>query len=244
MKLLIPLLLIAGLILAPQSGLNEAENELIAAKNPLSDAINSDSASQPSAFSEVVANRTRHSKLFVSDTNPDLFRLDVSLAAKHFGSPGAFLDINSSIVPSIANVPQLGTADLEMVQDDFEWFALQTFNAIPLVLFRNKSFLTDFVTFNPDVLQWTNDLDDTDVISQPVGGILGQVTNESLLWPGAYGAGRNLTIVLNPNRMIKLLTLDAAPPAPQPFVVAGGNPAVELQFFFDTASGPSAPDIR
>lgn len=197
---------------------------------------------QEGTFVEDVSRRTRTGKVFNHTLDSSRFATNLSIGAVHYDGP-AWKDIDNTLVPSTADVPQLGLADWEMTQDDYEWYALTTLNTVPMWLFRNRSVPASYITFNPQALQWTNDLDQISQVATIVGGTIGQVSGNSLHWEDAYGAGRNLTLFTSPNRMVKHLTLDAYPGDPPAFITDGANASLELRFIFDTPSGPDQPDI-
>ncbi len=197
---------------------------------------------QEETWVEMVSERTRNGKKFQGQINPNRFALDLSIGAVHYDRPD-WKDIDNTIVSSTANVPQLGLANWEMTQDDYEWFALETLNTVPMWLFRNRNMPDSFITFNPQALQWTNDLDQISQIATIVSDTIGEVSGNSIHWENAYGSGRNLTLFTNPNRMVKHLTLESYPGDPPSFITDGENASLELRFIFDTPSGPNLPDI-
>ncbi len=197
----------------------------------------------PADWTERVDLRTRTGKTFQDSADPTRFATDISIGAVHYDGPN-WKEINNTILPSTANVPELGLADYEMAKDDYEWFALDTLNTVPLILYRNRSTPASYIAFNPQALQWTNDLDQISLVSMlDTSGISALVNNNTLTWPDAYGAGRDLSYALGPNRMAKQLTLPAYPGDPPQFIIDGGNPVLELRFIFDLPAGPNAPDI-
>ncbi len=196
---------------------------------------------QPSGWVEIIEERTRTGKVFFDPSRPGVRAVDVSVGKVHYNGPD-WVDIDNTLVPSTASVPSLGMADLEMVRDDYEFYALQTLNTIPLWLYRNRAFLAQYITLNPQGLGWTNDQDDVELLSMPQS-VLGTLSGGSLSWENAYGPGRNLTLSAQAGRLAKVLALDAMPPAPAQYILDGGNPALELQFIFATPSGPNSPEI-
>ena len=194
-------------------------------------------------FRELTGERTRKGKKFQDDLDSRKYALDLSIGAVHYGGPD-WKDIDNRIVPSVANIPELGLADYEMVKDDFEWFARGMLNTVPLILYRNRTVPGSYITFNPQALQWTNDLDQISQVAMPeTSGIVAQVSGRELRWPDAYGPGRDLSYLLGPNRMAKQLTLSTYPGDPPPFIIDGGHPVLELRFIFGLPSGPDEPDI-
>ncbi len=196
---------------------------------------------QPTGWVELVEERTRNGKAFFDPSRLGVRAVDVSVAKVHYDGPD-WKDIDNTLIPSLSNVPTLGLVDLEMITDDYEFYALQTLNTIPLWLYRNKSVPDTYVTFNPQALRWTNDLDQIDQISMPQS-VIGTVTDNRLHWENAYGPGINLTLSAQSGRLVKALNLEAMPPEPAQYILDGGNPVLELQFIFGIPSGPNAPEI-
>ncbi len=196
---------------------------------------------QPTGWVEIVEERTRTGKVFFDPSRPGARAVDVSVAKIHYDGPD-WKDIDNTLVPSLANIPTLGLVDLEMTTDDYEFYAFQTLNTIPLWFYRNKSVPDTYITFNPQSLHWTNNLNQIDQISMPQS-VIGTVTGNRLHWENAYGPGINLTLSAQAGRLAKALTLEAMPPTPAQYILDGGNPALELRFIFDIPSGPNAPEI-
>ncbi len=196
---------------------------------------------QPTGWVELVGERTKTGKSFFDPSKPGSRLLEISVAKIHYDGPN-WKDIGNALIPSLANIPTLGLVDLEMTTDDYEFYALQTLNTIPLWFYRNKTVPDTYITFNPQALHWTNDLNQIDQISMPQS-VIGTVTDNRLHWENAYGPGINLTLSAQAGRLAKALTLESIPPAPAQYILDGVNPALELGFIFGIPSGPNAPEI-
>ncbi|NIS80069.1 MAG: hypothetical protein GTO14_07645, partial [Anaerolineales bacterium] len=101
-------------------------------------------SAQPQGWVEDVSKRTRNSKTWADLDNPGRFRWSGSVGKIHWDGPD-WKDVDNTLLPSSANVPTLGLADLEMTTDDYEFYALQTLNTIPLWFYRNKSLPDTYV---------------------------------------------------------------------------------------------------
>ena len=103
----------------------------------------------------------------------------------------------------------------------------------------------EYVRFQPMSLGWTNDYDQIQQISMPQA-VTASVVNTPMplveegdgysqgkvIWDNAYGSGRDFQWKSTPHKLEKLLTLDTAPTAPAPYIIAGGNPVLSLSFIF------------
>ena len=94
------------------------------------------------------------------------------------------------------------------------------------------------IAFQPQQLQWTNDLDQISGIEIPLQ-VAATVTDDTALWVDGYGPGLDFQVQTQTARLQKLLTIDtlSAIGSPPPFIVSGGNPVLRLQFILQKSSG-------
>lgn len=138
--------------------------------------------------------------------------------------------------------------DWQMTKDAYTTRFLSDFDYGQILQFESQG---QSVAFQPMALEWTNDLSQTQQISMPQN-VMASVTNPeydvfpefdmtnnrgTITWEDAYGSGRNFEWRNTPGRLAKLLNLEGAPPAPEQYIIAGGNPVLRLNFIFDPSSG-------
>jgi|GEM_PF-2098231 len=181
------------------------------------------------AVGEVIEKRTRTSKTeYLGDGR---YALDISIGAIHYGGEGNWQPIQNEIVND------------QMKEDDYSFTILQkTFDAGQVVEFASQG---EYIRFQPMELQWTNSLDQIQSISMPQQ-VVGVVTNEPapilsnpdnktgiISWDNAYGTGRDFEWRTSPNRLSKILTVDAPLPDPQQYIIDGGDPVLRLSFILE-----------
>ncbi len=136
---------------------------------------------------------------------------------------------------------QPGTApwDREMVLADYNALALDDFSAGQIIKYVDPVSGED-VAFQPQQLQYTNDLDQIQAIADPQS-VNAVVTDDELYWTGAYGTDIDLRWQTQTARLDKRLIVQnlAALPAVQQFIIDGGNPVLRLQFIFQHSNGAS-----
>ena len=154
--------------------------------------------------------------------------LDVAIGPLHFGA-GEDQEIDTAWQP--------GTApwDREMVLAGYNAFALDDFSSGQIVKYVSGG---EDVAFQPQQLQYTNDLDQIQPIEDPQS-VSAVVTDDTLYWTGAYGSDIDLKWHAQTARLDKRLIIQnlAALPAVQQFVIDGGNPVLRLQFIFQHSNG-------
>lgn len=124
----------------------------------------------------------------------------------------------------------------QMVKADFNVYAMPgnaSFNAGQIIKYVHPESGSE-ITFQPQQLQWTNDLNQISAVAN-VADVAGVVSENIITWPGAYGAGTSFDWAVQADRLQKRLTINslAAPPA---FVIAGGNPVLRTQFIIGKSS--------
>lgn len=187
---------------------------------------------------EVLSARTANSKLYSLGGNK--YALDTTIGVVHYkDTQGNWQNINNVF-----------TND-QMLQAGYNLSILQkTFNQGQILDYSTGG---ESVKFQPMNLQYTNDLSQIQQISSPqtVAGAITNV-NQSLLnrtdyqsgridWPNAYGTGRSFSWISETSRLKKILTITsfANLPAPQSYIIAGGNVVIEQQFIFAPSTGLS-----
>jgi len=104
--------------------------------------------------------------------------------------------------------------------------------------FYNESFLegnnphkSGFVTFQPLSLNYRNDLDQLQQISN-VQSVTGVASEETFTYPNVYGSGINLTYNSGGDGLFKKLVIGDRTDLidPEQFIIDGGNPTLEIDF--------------
>lgn len=88
-----------------------------------------------------------------------------------------------------------------------------------------------------DDLGWTNDNNDVQSISGPLN-IPGSLSGDTVTWAGAYGAGLNMSVKADSNRLQKLLTINSLAElgVPEQYILDGGNPRLRLNVRIEFSS--------
>lgn len=218
--------------------------------SPAKDARDKAQAKWPGAS---VFARTRNGIIHTHPDNPtpgiedegNRTMVDVEIGPLHFG-PSEDQEIDTAWQP--------GTApwDREMVLADYNAFALDDFSSGQIVKYVDPA-SGDSVTFQPQQLQWTNDLDQIQPIADPQS-VMAVVTDDELYWTGAYGPDIDLKWQTQTARLDKRLIIhnraaiiQNVPPLvpddpdlfPAQFIRDGGNPVLRLQFIFQHSNGVS-----
>lgn len=156
------------------------------------------------------------------------FMLDVGIGPMHYGAD-----------QEIDTAWQSGTApwDREMVKAGYNAFALEDFSSGQIVKYVDPVSGED-IAFQPQQLQYTNDLDQIQPIEDPQS-VNAVVTDDELYWIGAFGTDLDLKWQTQTARLDKRLIIQdlAALPAVQQFIIDGGNPVLRLQFIFQHSNG-------
>ncbi len=176
-----------------------------------------------------VSARGRKSITHQHPSDPNRFMLDTAIGPMHYDGD-----------QEIDTAWQPGTApwDFEMVKAGYNAFALEDFSSGQIIKYVDPDSGED-IAFEPQQLQYTNDLDQIQAIADPQA-VTAVVQNEDeLFWSGAYGTGFDLRWQCQTARLDKRLIVDQASrfPAVQQFITDGGNPVLRLQFIFQKSSG-------
>lgn len=130
---------------------------------------------------------------------------------------------------------------LKMVKAEYNAYAglndAITFDAGQIVKYIHPA-TGENITFQPQELEWTNDLAQIAQIGA-VQGVAASVSGDALTWVGAFGAGLDFKWRANTSKLEKLLTVQsgAAIGTPPQYIIDGGNPVLRLQFIFQRSSG-------
>jgi len=156
--------------------------------------------------------------------------LDLGIGPMHYG-PAEDQEINSAWQP--------GTApwNFEMVQAGYNAFALANFSSGQIVKYVHPG-TGESVAFQPQQLQYTNDLDQIQAIANPQSANAVVQGEDVLFWSGAFGTGFDIRWQTQTARLDKRLVVDQASrwPPPTAQIVAGGNPVARLQFIFQVSN--------
>ncbi len=197
--------------------------------NPARDARDKAQAIWPGAS---VSRRGRNQIEHQHPSEPNKRMLDVAIGPLHFG-PLEDQEIDTAWQP--------GTApwDREMLLANYNAFALDDFSAGQTIKYVDPVSGED-IAFQPQQLQYTNDLDQIQPIEDPQS-VNAVVTDDELYWTGAFGTDIDLRWQAQPARLDKRLIIQnlAALPAMQQFIIDGGNPVLRLQFIFQHSNGVS-----
>lgn len=182
----------------------------------------------------VVVDRGKGHIKHQNPANLDQFMLDVQTGKHgwHKGN-GPFTEADEI---DTAWQPGIAPWDFEMVLSDYHAFALANFSAGQIVKFVEPISGED-MAFQPQQIQWTNDLDQIEAIANPQA-VTGVVQNEDeLFWAGAFGAGIDARWRNQTSRFGKGIIFAVSPPAPAQFIIDGGNPVMRVQFIFQVSNG-------
>jgi len=188
-----------------------------------------DRAQQSWPGATVVA-RLRNSIKHQHPTIPGKFMLDLGIGPMHYG-PAEDQEINTAWQPGVA------PWNFQMVQAGYNAFALANFSSGQIVKYVHPG-TGESVAFQPQQLQYTNDLDQIQAIANPQS-VSAVVQNEDVLfWQGAFGPGMDIRWQTQTARLDKRLVVDQASrwPAPTAQIIAGGNPVARLQFIFQVSN--------
>ncbi|HLE03113.1 MAG TPA: hypothetical protein VI729_00645, partial [Anaerolineales bacterium] len=188
-----------------------------------------DRAQQSWPGATVVA-RLRNSIKHQHPTIPSKFMLDLGIGPMHYG-PAEDQEINSAWQPGVA------PWNFQMVQAGYNAFALANFSSGQIVKYVHPG-TGESVTFQPQQLQYTNDLDQIQAIANPQSVSAVVQDEDVLFWQGAFGPGMDLRWQTQTARLDKRLVVDQASrwPAPTAQIIAGGNPVARLQFIFQVSN--------
>jgi hypothetical protein len=181
----------------------------------------------------VVAERGPNFLRHMVPSQPGKRILDVSIGNIHYDDGGEWKEIDTNW--------QTGTApwDFKMERAAYNAFALEDFSTGQVVKYVHPA-SGEEIAFEPQQLQYTNDIDQIQPIEDPQA-VLAINELDKLQWYGAYGPGLDMSWQCQTGRFDKRLKISSASdlPAVQQFITDGGNPVLRLQFIFQHSSGVS-----
>lgn len=181
------------------------------------------------AFAEPVALKsqwTDTSRLYQS--GPNSFVLDASVSAINFKAPWKgvtdWREINPGWEPAAAPWDYRSSSAFA----EYDVKAKTDITAGQVIEWEKDG---STVALQPHALNWSNDLDQLEQVSMPQSGALFSSGARRLGWLNAYGGGIDLFWTLDNTRLKKeLIIAGGSLPAPPAFIIAGGNPVLELNF--------------
>lgn len=178
----------------------------------------------------VVLGRSKNSLEHEVPSIPGKRVLDVSIGPLHFGA-SEDQEIDTAWQPGIA------PWDFEMLNAGYNARALADFSSGQIIEYSDPD-SGENINFQPQQLQWTNDLDQIEAIADPQS-VNVVVNDDELYWTGAYGADIDLKWDAQPARLDKRLIVQQASalPAPAQFIIDGGNPVLRFQMIFQKTNG-------
>lgn len=149
---------------------------------------------------------------------------------------GVWREVNNEFVPAAA------PWDWQMLKAGYHIRVKNDFTAGQILEFEVGG---STLQLQPMALEWTNDLDMIQPVSMPQvvnpavtnppSGVVPKSSDGTITWENGYGIGRHFAWECTPRRLNKVLTIDslASLPAPQQYIIDGGNPVLRLNLIFD-----------
>jgi hypothetical protein len=169
---------------------------------------------------------------------------DLSMGAVHYpDAQGDWQEIDNIFEPDVAPY------NWKMTKDGYNVRVKEDFTAGQIIGFFK---LGESVFFQPMAFEWTNDLDQIQQISMPQD-VIPTVTNPDTIilpkvgipshegtirWNDAYGPNIDFQWKCTPGRLEKVLEISDLSdlPAPQQYIIDGGNPVLRLNLIFDPSN--------
>ena len=176
-------------------------------------------------------------------TDPTRFMLDTVVGDRslHFGT-GPFTEANEIDTGWIDADPILDAPwQKKMVLADYNAYAFREatlgFDQGQLIEYRHPA-SGESVSFEPQQLQWTNDLDQIEPVEDPQA-IAATIDDDMLTWVGAYGSGIDFRWQTQATQLMKFIDIDslASLGAPPQFIIDGGNPVLKVGLIFQKTAG-------
>lgn len=175
----------------------------------------------------VVVERGRN---YIKHRDGGTYILDACTGPMHYGP---------SMDQEIDTAWQLGTApwDYEMVQAGYNAYALEDFSSGQIIKYVDPV-SGESIGFQPQQLQYTNDLDQIQAIADPQS-VVCAVDDDDLYWTGAFGTDIDIKWETQTARLAKRLIIQdaSALPTVAQYIIDGGNPVLRLQFIFQKSPG-------
>jgi len=182
-------------------------------------------------YADTVVSARGHRSLEMYSPSTKIHSVDVSIGALHYGV-SKDQEINTDWKSSIAPWQH------EMVEAGFNLHAISDFDDGQVIEYKEPD-SGDYVRFQPQPLQYSNDLDQIQQIEIPQSVSASIVDDDTLFWEDAYGSGLDFSWQAQSERLRKLLTIGALSdlPAMEQYIIDGGNPVLALNMIFDYSSG-------
>jgi hypothetical protein len=129
----------------------------------------------------------------------------------------------------------------EMTACQYQAFALSRFDAGQILRLEKGD---HYLTYQPMAINWANDLDQIEQVAMPAnvqavvanGGLDLLCPSGRLDWKNGYGMGLDFSLTPSTHYLKKLLSVNtlANLGTPAAYIIAGGNPVLELSFVFSS----------
>lgn len=195
---------------------------------------------------QIWPNATIHSRgkghiIYQHPTNPRRKMEQMVLGGRgfHFGD-GPFDETHEVDTAWIDAPPEDAPWQKKMVLADYHTYfgpGYTNFRSDPLIKYVHPA-SGESVTFQPMGLYFTNDLDDEQQISEPTEGEV-SIVDDLLTWANAYGPDIDFRWRNQSSTFAKFITVNnlSALGSPLPYIIAGGNPALRVEFIFEKSVG-------
>jgi hypothetical protein len=180
-----------------------------------------------------VSARGRNAIVHLHPTDPRRGMIDTTIGPMHYGA-GDNTEIDTAWEPSITQ-PWLW----QMVEAAYNVYAgpgTTDFDAGQIIEYVHPA-SGETVAFQPQQIQWTNDLDMIQAIASPQP-VSSSIDDDTINWQGAYGPGLDFQWIAQTARLGKRLTIAnlAAIGAPTQTIIDGGDPVLKLPFIFQKSN--------
>lgn len=129
--------------------------------------------------------------------------------------------------------PVGGAWQYEMVAADFHAFSRNQLGVGTMYRYLHPA-SGQYVEFQPLALNWVNDVDSRQQITQPQS-VMGVVSDDTITFPGGYGPGRHFAYQAQTARLRKLITIDSL--AALPAATVTGTAHLEIEFILSHSAG-------
>jgi hypothetical protein len=162
--------------------------------------------------------------------DPHRFMLDAAIGAIHYGT-------NQDLEIETAWETDSGVWQWQMNHADYLAKAKSSFNGAPLTEWRHRA-SGEWVSLQAGQLEYNNDRNDVQFIASPQS-VEATANDDTLIWVGAYGAGRDFTWRNDTTRFVKQLHLQTADslPTPSAQIMGAANPVLRLAFTWAFSAG-------
>ncbi len=129
--------------------------------------------------------------------------------------------------------PTSGAWQYQMVTNDFHAFSRNQLGVGTMYRCMHPA-SGQYVEFQPLALNWVNDADSRQQITQPQP-VMGVVVDDTIRFPNGYGAGRHFEYQAQTARLRKLITIDSL--AALPAATVTGTAHLEIEFILTQSAG-------